>query len=245
MSLIDAVHGIISKLYRLPGMKWLKDEVGVPLRHAIFGKKDFYKVLDIVKEFELNREQEVKIVFDVGASIGDKAYVLARAFPKAKIYCFEPYPIIFKQLKKRMERFGDRVLCFNFGFYNTNGEVDFYTAGDPYKNPSSTGTSSFIATNGKEMTRAKARRLDDFIKEAGIKRIDFMKVDVEASEKEMIEGGEEALRKTDNLFIEIVPMRRGFNSHEYLDVIENLHKLGFSLFGVYEDFFFTKMPSDV
>lgn len=254
MSLTNSFKRGLGKLYKThPVFKRLKDDIGVPVRDAIFGKKAFYEVLDVVNELERENGKEVRCAFDVGAHIGDKAYVIARTFPNAKLYCFEPHPVAFGHLKKRMEPFGKRVQCFNFGFYNTNGTVDFFADGTPEKDIITTGTSSFVP-RAKQVRpdtpvddgvlKAQVRRLDDFVKEQNIEKIDFMKVDVEASEKEMIEGGKEGFARTDNLFIEIMPTRRGVHSHDYLDVMEALHQIGFSLFGVYDDFFYTKLMKE-
>jgi len=242
MSLADFLRKILGKLYRFQFVKYVKDEIGVPVRHAIFGKKEFYKVLDIVRSLEKSAGREPSLIFDIGASVGDKAYVLARAFPRATILCFEPHPEAFHALQRRLASFGDRVRCFNFGFYNTNGTLDFFAGNS--RDSSSSGTSSFVESHERtkaKVIKAEVRRLDDFIQEMKIAKIDFMKVDVEDAEKGLIEGGEKALSVTDNLFMEIVPLRHGTHSHDYIDILEKLHRIGFSLYGVYEDFFFTKL----
>ncbi len=250
MALFDFYRRVLARLYRYNAVKNIKDEIGVPLRHAIFGKKEFYLALDMVRGFAREKNREIRTVFDIGASVGDKAAVLARTFPSADIFAFEPLPAAYEALKKRMCRFGARTRLYNFGFYNANGTRDLYTEGNPAEDITSTGSSSFLPYNKQfrfdapkkaGVLKVSVRRLDDFFTESGLERIDFAKIDVESSEKELIEGGKKALACTDTIFMEINPLRRGVRSHDYIDVFEALYKLGFSLVGAYEDFLFTRL----
>jgi len=62
--------------------------------------------LDNIKD-NISLNKEMKIIFDVGANIGNEAILLRNYFPKSKIYCFEPNKKIFSQLKERLEKFNN------------------------------------------------------------------------------------------------------------------------------------------
>ncbi len=83
--------------------------------------------------------------------------------------------------------------------------------------------------------------LDDFAREQKIKHIDFIKIDVEGVEKEVLEGGKETFQnKIDNVFIEISPLRKGLHSRDHLDIFQFLYERGFTFIGSYGDYFFSK-----
>jgi len=232
-------YRFISKHWRNEPMWKLKNLIR-PLKHYLFGKQRIYKVVDVVKELERKHGQEVLTVFDIGAATGETVIPIAKAFPNAQIYCFEPNPNSFALLKKRTESFGDRIHYFNYGLYNANKDMTFYIS-----MRHADGSSFMSRYNTKPRVKpvnTKVRRLDDVVAELGIKKIQFMKVDVEGVEKEMFEGGKETLKNcVDNVFVEIVPIMKGIHSHDYIDTFECLHQAGFSMAGIIEDFFFSKL----
>ncbi|MEK7507467.1 MAG: FkbM family methyltransferase [Patescibacteria group bacterium] len=208
-----------------------------PIKHFLFGKKEIYEVIDIVKRNNQGSE-DCRVVFDVGAAVGDTAVTFLKSFPKATVYCFEPLPESFAALKRNIAGFGERVRCFNFALSDRNGVADFYMNANH-------DSSSFVTKPsgvGGATIKVNVRRLDDVIRELGIEKIDFMKVDVEGWEKEFIDGGKTAFKeKIDNLFIEINPVYcGGERKHFYIDVLEMIYAAGFSWVGVFGDFFFTK-----
>lgn len=47
----------------------------------------------------INSHSEDVFILDIGANVGQSAYALSRLFPFSKIMCFEPNPVILKQLE--------------------------------------------------------------------------------------------------------------------------------------------------
>ena len=80
-------------------------------------------------------------------------------------------------------------------------------------------------------------QLKTFILDSGL----VSRKDVEAAEKELLEGAKETLKITDTIFIEIIPVRKGPHNRDHIDVFEILHDAGFSLYGIHSDFLFTKL----
>lgn len=235
MELFPTAHRVISKYLRSEAGMRLKDFIR-PAKHALFGKKRLYKVIEMAHEMEKQNGNDVTVVFDIGAAIGEAALPMAREFPNAKIYCFEPLPDSFARLKKRTAKFVDRIQYFNYGLHNKDDNVEFHVF--PHRDASSILP---VAHKGMKKILVRMRRLDDVARELEIGKIHFMKVDVEGVEKEVFEGGRETLKRVDNIFVEIVPALKGRNSRDYIDVFEQLHNAGFSFAGVWEDFFFSKL----
>ncbi len=65
------------------------------------------------------------VVFDVGANIGlFSRFVLQQVEATAKIYAFEPIPLIFEALAENTREFGN-IRPFNFGLSDANGHGSF------------------------------------------------------------------------------------------------------------------------
>ncbi len=230
------LYNLISRTFGCGPVKKLKSALR-PLKHALVGKSGIYEVIDIVAD-KKNGKRNIRVVFDVGAAVGDTAVTFLKSFPRATVYCFEPLPESFAALKKRTARFGERAKCFNCALSDRNGEAEFHV--QPNR-----GGSSFVlrpSDGAGNSLGVKTRRLDDVVKELGVARIDLMKVDIEGWEKEFIEGGKDIFRdKIDNLFMEINPIYyRAGRKHFYIEVLDMIYGAGFSWAGIFGDFFFTK-----
>ena len=62
--------------------------------------------------------------FDVGANIGQSAIHIRKAFPKAKIWCFEPVNETFQILKTNTAH--QNVNCFQMGLGNQTADLKIY-----------------------------------------------------------------------------------------------------------------------
>src|SRR2546425_13359993 len=62
----------------------------------------------------------VRVVFDVGAAVGDKARTFLRTFPDARLYCFEPQALARERCAKRIAPWRGRVEQREVGLYNEN-----------------------------------------------------------------------------------------------------------------------------
>jgi len=128
---------------------------------------------------------ESKVVFDVGANKGEWSKIFLAAAPKAQIYAFEPVPQIFTQLSSKLQN--TTVRSFNLALSNVSHArktIHFY--------PKETGMSSLYKRTGVRLSSnaitIQTVRLDDFCRENGIHHIDFLKIDTEGSEWDVIQG---------------------------------------------------------
>jgi len=189
MAVIPWLYKWASRCFRNEPARKLKDFLR-PVKHALVGKNGIYKAIEVVGELQKKKGREVKVIFDIGAAIGEAALPMLRAFPGAEVYCFEPLPGSFAKLKERTKCFAERIHYFNYGLYNRSGESKFYVWENHHDG------SSVIrppATQKNREISITVRKLDGVIKELGIKHIDFMKIDVEGAEKEMLGGCEGSL----------------------------------------------------
>ena len=126
--------------------------------------------------------KNVRVVFDVGTR-DDVDYLLIK--PKIKLHCFEPNPIFFEQLKNNV---GNRknVYLNNWGAGDIEGEY-FYD-----------DVAQMIRYDGNDKCifsrKVLVKRLDKYIKDNNIKKIDFLKIDVEGYEYKALLGMKDYLK---------------------------------------------------
>lgn len=140
---------------------------------------------------------KAKVVFDVGANVGDWTAEVLRLAPVACIHCFEPGSKAFSILKARGLP-AERVLLNPFGLSDrTEVRTLFQFAGQ-------TGLSSLYDRSGLELhgvgraTGQETIRLetgDAYCQQHGIQRVDFAKVDVEGHELAVFKGLKAMLAK--------------------------------------------------
>lgn len=123
-------------------------------------------------------------IFDLGLNIGLFSMFASR-FAK-QIYAFEPAKESFEIAKKNIEENGlTNVKFYQKAIAKENGILDFWHADNTTMNSTLEVVTS-KNTNGKTKESVEAIRLDDFVKQEGITRIDFMKMDIEGTECEVI-----------------------------------------------------------
>lgn len=121
----------------------------------------------------------VKVVFDVGAR-EDVDYLILK--PGIKLHCFEPDPVTFQELKANVGNIPN-VYLNNFGLGDVAGHYEFggQVTGKRLEKP----TDSSI----------EIKLLDDYVRQRRIKRIDFLKIDVEGFDERVLIGGKETIKK--------------------------------------------------
>ena len=132
-------------------------------------------------------------VFDVGANQGEYTRLLADHFPAATIYSFEPSPRTFAMMQDKVTGLR-QVRTFNFGLSSEAGEIELFT------NAEGSGLASVhqrrlnhFGIKFDQSERVEMRQLDQFCDEQQIDAIDFLKLDVEGHELEVLKGAERRL----------------------------------------------------
>lgn len=191
---INATKSLIQKLCALLGINILElahNANGI-LKYqdmSISGEEYFLKDV-LFNYFEKNNIQE-PILLDVGANIGDYSFELSKIFPNAKIYSFEPNPSSYKILVKNVKGF-DNLKCFNIGLGSQSGEMKIFT----YKGDTETQHASLFEkvlldlhkNNDLVSFNVEIDSIDNFCKSTSLGKIDFLKIDTEGYELEVLKG---------------------------------------------------------
>lgn len=129
------------------------------------------------------------VVIDAGANIGLFSIMAGTLCPKGKIFAFEPGSIAFAALKKNISTYPN-IEAINCGLGDAPGEAKLAIGG---------GTASnFIPKANypyKNAEKIKVESIDNFIRMNNLKAVDFIKIDTEGYEKEVIGGAEETIKK--------------------------------------------------
>jgi len=119
------------------------------------------------------------IVIDIGANVGE--FTLMASQHAEKVFSFEPDPNCFYCLKKNTDNI-DNIEIFEYGVSKANDSKSFYLSSE---DADSSLIKPKIYTNKIEINTI---RLDSWMKSKGISKIDFLKVEAEGAELEVLEG---------------------------------------------------------
>lgn len=230
------IYSLIARSFRFEPVRKLKRRLR-PLKHALVGKRGIYQAIDTARALSRRVDKEIRVVLDVGAADGEYALTFLKSFPRATVFCFEPQSASYAILQKKVAAYENRTKLFKIGLYNQNKEMKLNLmsyADSSSLLPSPPGGQSIIGTE-----IITVRTLDSFTKENGIDHIDFLKVDTEGVDKEVLEGARTTLSKVDHLFIEI-SVRKGTSEHD--DIARYLRAAGLVEVGEPEDnnYFFSR-----
>lgn len=142
--------------------------------------------------YELNdidfRIEPGDIVFDCGANMGlFSALAINRG---GIVYGFEPTPKTREYLRQYEEIYTNHMNIVPYALSDKNGETKFYI------NSHLNGENSISNLYGtcSECITVQMETMDQFVKENGISKVNFIKADIEGSERHMLLGAKETLK---------------------------------------------------
>jgi FkbM family methyltransferase len=208
-----------------------------PLLHrlVIFRKLIFHFLYKKNKISDYNEIQLIKskvdfnsVFIDIGANTGVYSYALSQVISPENLYIFEPQKDLYKNLLKNFTKSN----IYNIALSNENALVEFKI---PYINNKEYNTRGTLRVNFAEEDETnfekiivRSERLDDFVLKNGINKIDFIKIDVEGFEEEVIIGAEETIIKyKPKLMIEIEQRHHEKNINL---IINKICKFGYECF---------------
>ena len=129
------------------------------------------------------------VVIDVGANVGVSVIVMSDANPGIRIHAVEPVPSTFDLLRRNVERnTTGNVAAYQLAISDREGEVAFHDSGNSSANHivnEAHIASEHFANLGSPV---RSTTLDAFVRENGIAQVDFVKIDVEGFEIDVLNG---------------------------------------------------------
>jgi FkbM family methyltransferase len=193
--------------HRFKKIQWLQEKV---LKHqedltskklnlgtlSIFYKRP-YELLHSYKEiFEKEiycfaSAKAAPLIIDCGSNIGLSILYFKQLFPKSCILAYEPDPSNFNLLRQNIERNNLTSVKLNeAAIWTIDGEISFEANQSEASHISET-------QSGK---RVKCVRLNNLLSQ--FEEVDFLKIDIEGAESQVINDSKENLTRVKNLFLE-------------------------------------------
>jgi FkbM family methyltransferase len=173
----------------------LRDDIQRELYFNVYEREDLKVALDLIPVGGT--------CIDIGANNGAFALQFARKVgPAGVVHAYEPDPTIFSRLwsNRRLNRFEKVLHCHRMAVSNVNGSVTFHGS-----DPGHSGWGSLIEFSdiAVRTSAVNATTLDAIVSAENLNKVDFLKVDVEAHEPEVLAGARAALAQQKFRFIMI------------------------------------------
>lgn len=148
--------------------------------------------------------RDANVILDIGANTGTYALLAACVRPEARVFAFEPVPRIFEKLEANRDLNGFAIEGVCAAVSDHTGTATIYDPGDEHLYSISVNKNTYEASEKVSPVQVPVFRLDDFIDQHHLPRIDLAKVDVELHEIEVLRGFGRYLREhRPSLLIEI------------------------------------------
>lgn len=218
--IVSGVLGMKFILY--PDNKW-------PIRWTIQGsayKKEYSAIAKLVKMGDT--------AFDIGSHVGMIAIYLGKIVgEKGKIYCFEPFPISFERLKNNIyiNNFNN-IQLNNLAISDSVGIADFYYQPNDFQLNSLGKVSDGIKRLDHNI-KVETNTIDNYCEKNNINKINFIKIDTEGYEYNVLLGAEKMLhsKNIDIIQFEISKTPLESIGRNPAEIVEYLNRKGY---GVYE-----------
>jgi FkbM family methyltransferase len=176
-------------------------------------------------------------VLDIGAHHGFYSLLASRLIgPNGRVFAFEPSA----RERKRLARHVALNRCSNvqieptaLGSHTTQADLFLVDGAEDYCN-----SLRPPAVDAKtRTTRVNVTSIDEFLSRTGIQKIDFIKLDVEGAELEVLKGARSLLAAVPRptLLVEVYDIRTepwGYRAHE---IVRCLNQAGYEWFGLRDD----------
>ena len=180
-------------------LNWNGLKMHLNLRHYNDHQTYWFADKDTFLNNILRFVQPHDVVLDIGVNIGFYLLNFAKKANQGIVYGFEPNPTVFEFAKKNcnLNQF-KHVKLNNIGLGHLASSFQMTQIND------NLGMNKIVPESTSGSFTVQVQRLDDFVNQDNITKVDVMKIDVEGFEMNVLLGAEEVIEKHKPfLFIEI------------------------------------------
>lgn len=136
-------------------------------------------------------------VVDVGANVGFFSLAVLALVPKSNVHMFEPSPFPRGYLAKSIARNGleSRVTLNHQALYSEPGEMDFCVHVGKHSALDGMRDTKYAFAGESTYIKVVVTTLDSYVREAGMRRLDLLKIDVEGAELYVLQGARNTLQE--------------------------------------------------
>jgi FkbM family methyltransferase len=181
---------------------------------------------------------QVHSTVDVGANHGDFSLAVSAVYPNVRALLVEPLPALHAELEARCARQDGRWRLIPCAIGSVSGNATLHI--DPQLDAigSLAGFSEDYLKFNKDArpgatVQCMVRTLDEVCAEQSVGSVDFLKIDVEGFELEVLRGAKQTLPKTRAVVIEVSLARRRDSRNTLLTTLEILLDYGFHIVELY------------
>jgi len=228
LSSIFTILGQVENWHVLFSLLLRKQPVVIKLRNGCKFKVRSLMDVWIVKETCLDHDYEthsVQIkdgwtVIDIGAGIGEFAILVAKEHPGSQVYAYEPFPESFALLEENLKLNMTRnVRAFQIAIGSKSGKMALATTGEAVQH---TTTHSTVSGSASSMIEVPGLSLDDLFRVNGLAHCDFLKIDCEGCEFEILFNASlETLKRINHICLEY---HDGFTEFSHVDLVSYLQQ---------------------
>lgn len=165
------------------------------------------------------RPSNPRVCIDIGANVGHYSALLLQ-HTTAKVFAFEPAESSFADLSKLNTSFPERLFPIKKAISDRSGEAHLYSARE--KSATASLDARVVAHASHEAVATTT--LDAFVEEQKLSHIDFIKIDVEGYEREVLRGMQKTLQAHRPRFVQfefnIMQLRRGYSLLELTTLLK-------------------------
>lgn len=173
-------------------------------------------------------------LLEAGAHNGESSVILLQQWPKASLFAFEPNPIAFQRLQE-VAAVHPNIFPFELALFDFNGQAPFYVQ----TKHGNDGASSLLEHNPdpkfKDIYTHNApilvtcKTLDTWADENGVDHIDFMWLDMEGVELQMLRASPKILKTVKVIYTETNFQKTRLGMTQYKELHTFLTKNGFDI----------------
>jgi len=168
-----------------------------------------------------------KVIADVGAFRGEFTEEVSKTFPDAKFFMFEANPSKEEGLKAFSKKYGEKVKLYMNCLGSTAGqEVTFHQM-----EMASSVLDEHIDQHSNTV-KLLTQTLDNIFTAENISKVDFIKLDVQGYEVEILKGFTKYMPTVDVIFIEVSLLDIHKGVPLFRDVVEFMYGFGFVAYDI-------------
>jgi FkbM family methyltransferase len=127
-----------------------------------------------------------RVIVDLGSNVGYTVAHFAFLYPSAKVIGLELDPGNYALALKNVEPWKDRVSLINAAIWSSDGDVVFGGHGEDAFRVLSPANDSPAQANQPKARLAKSVTMPSLMRDHGVSRIDYLKMDIEGGEAELV-----------------------------------------------------------
>jgi FkbM family methyltransferase len=154
------------------------------------------------------------VAFDVGANVGSHSLIMSdRAGKDGKIFAVEPNPVAAQRLRENIALNQlDNIAVLSYAFSDAPADKKLFV---PVEGTANRGVASLYPENvnyQRVEVPVEVITMDEVVRERGLSRLDFIKIDTEGNELKVLRGARNCIAKYRPLIVFEYDLRSWSNS---------------------------------